>query len=221
MNFLEIAKRVSKECGISGDGPNSVAAQTGMNAKVVNWVRDAFNEIQGANEEWDFDWAMTTQVLVAGKERYDPIGDWGLEHKSFLKRGTYVYRTVDGPHAKHWPEFIGWQDFRELRLPDVRGIPVYASVAPDGSLYLYPIPDDGITAVVEYFREPQVLTSNLDVPRLPARYHMAIVWRAVMFFCASEENPTLFQSASQNFRNIMRRLSVLELPDIEMAEPLA
>lgn len=221
MNFLEIAKRVTKECGISGDGPNSVAAQSGMNAKVVNWVRDAFNEIQGSNEEWDFDWAMTTQVLVAGKERYDPIGDWGLEHKSFVKRGTYVYRTVDGPHAKHWPEFIGWQDFRELRLPDVRGIPVYASVAPDGSLYLYPIPDDGITAVVEYFREPQVLADNLDVPRLPVRYHMAIVWRAVMFFCASEENPALMQSATQNFRNIMRRLSVLELPDMDMAEPLA
>lgn len=221
MNFLEIAKRVSKECGISGDGPNSVAAQTGMNAKVVNWVRDAFNEIQGGNEEWGFDWAVTTQALVAGKERYDPIGDWGLDHKSFIKRGTYVYRTADGSHAKHWPEFIGWQDFRELRLPDVRGIPVYASVAPDGSLYLYPIPDDGLTAVVEYFREPQVLVANLDVPRLPTRYHMAIVWRAVMFFCASEENPALFQSASQNFRNIMRRLSVLELPDIEMAEPLA
>lgn len=221
MNFLEIAKRVSKECGISGGGPSSVSAQTGINANVVNWVRDAFNEIQGSNEQWDFDWAMTTQMLVAGKERYDPINDWGLEHKSFVEGGTYVYRTVDGPHAKHWPIFIGWQDFRELRLPDVRGIPVYASVAPDGSLHLYPIPDAGIVAVIEYFREPQVLNENLDIPRMPERYHMAIVWRAVMFFCASEENPTLFQSANANFRAIMRRMSVLELPDIAQAEPLA
>ena len=221
MNFLEIAKRVRQECGISGDGPSSVGGQTGMYAKIVAWARDAFNEIQGSNEEWDFDWAMTTQPLVAGKERYDPINDWGLDHKAFVKRGTYVYRTADGPHAKHWPEFIGWQGLRELRLPDVRGIPVYASVAPDGSLYLYPIPDAGITAVVEYFRGPQVLTDNLDVPRLPERYHMAIVWRAVMFWCAHDENPALFQSAAENYRNIMRRLSVLELPDMDVAEPLA
>ena len=39
MNFLELAKRTSKECGISGEGPSSVAGQSGMNAKVVNWVR--------------------------------------------------------------------------------------------------------------------------------------------------------------------------------------
>ena len=221
MNFLEIAKRVSKECGVSGDGPTSVAAQTGMNAKVVNWVRDAFNEIQGTNEQWDFDWAVATLPLVAGKERYDPVGDWGLDLRSFVKRGTYVYRSVDGPQAKHWPSFVTWQEFRQMRLPDVRGIPAYACVAPDGALFMYPAPDDGITAVVEYFREPQVLAENLDVPRLPVSYHMAIVWRAVMFFCTSEDNPALLQSASLNYRNIMRRLSVLELPDFAEPEPLA
>lgn len=220
MNFLELVKRTSKECGISGEGPASVVGQVGIYAKVVNWVKTA-HEVLQSGKSWDFDWASTTQALVDGKESYAPLSDWGLSIKSVVQDGLYLYRNVDGPQSKHWPVFVPWQDFRALRMPGVTGIPGYYSIAPDESIYFHPIPTSGITMVMEFYRNPQVLADNLDVPRMPERYHMAIVWRAVMFHCASEENPTLFASARDNLNALMAQMSGSELPHFSEAEPLA
>jgi hypothetical protein len=221
MNFLEIAKRVNKECGISGDGPSSVVSQTGMSAKVVNWARTAHDEVQGTRSEWGFDWATSTQVLVEAQESYGMANDWGLDVKTVVKHGLYLYRTIDGPAAKHWPVFVSWGRFREMRLPNATGLPIYWTQAPDNTLYFHPIPDAGITTVLEFYRNPLELVNNFDVPRLPLRHHMAIVWRAVMFFCASEENPALLQSANMNFNAIMLRMSTSDLPEMEDPEPMA
>lgn len=220
MNFLELAKRAYKEAGLSGDGPASVSSQHGMNAKVVNWVRSAYEEIQ-TQQDWNSDWARFTTALQSGKEFYSPASDFGLDSKGVARDGLYLYRTADGPHAKHWPAFLGWQQFREIRIPDVTGIPSYYSIAPDESICFHPMPSDGLAMVMEYYRNPQELDGNTDVPRIPARYHMAIVWRAVMFYCSHDENLALYQSAEQNYRRIMRRAAISELPAMAEAEPLA
>lgn len=221
MNFLEIAKRVRQECGLSGDGPANVAGQSGMYAKVVAWTRSAHEELQNLHLNWDFDWATHTQALTAGVESYAPASDWGLSLKRFDGNGLYVYRNVDGPAAKVWVPVIDWQTLRHARQPNVTGLPIYAAQAPDGKLYFFPIPDADLTAVMEYYKEPQVLEVNGDTPRIPARYHMAIVWRAVMFWCAHDENPALWQSANQNYRELVNKMTITELPEFISPEPLA
>ena len=221
MNFLEIAKRVRQECGISGDGPPNVAGQSGMYAKIIAWVQSAHEAVQQLHAHWDFDWAEHTQALSAGVESYDPASDWGLDVKRFDGGGLYVYRNTDGPAAKVWVPLIDWPTFRYARQPNVTGLPTFAAHAPNGKLYFFPIPDAGLTAVMEFYREPQVLAGNTDVPRMPARFHMAIVWRAVMFWCAHDENPGLWQSASQNYKAIIDQMVVTELPDLTPTEPLA
>ena len=221
MNFLQIAKRVRQECGISGDGPSNVAGQAGMYAKIVDWVRAAHDEVQQAHENWNFDWAITEQPLVAGKEFYSLSGDWGLDYKALADDGLYVYRNADGPAAKTWVPIESWATVRTLRTPNTTGLPIYAAMAPDERLCLFPIPDAGITAVLEYYRTPQVLTANTDTPRLPERYHMAIVWRAVMFWCSHDENPALWQAANQHYRDILHRMALSELPKMDEPEPLA
>lgn len=221
MNFLEIAKRVRQECGISGDGPSNVAGQTGMYAKIVAWVQAAHEELQQLNAAWDFDWDEHTQALTAGVESYDPANDWGLAIRRFDGNGLYAYRNVDGPAAKVWVPIIDWQTFRYARQPNVTGLPICASQAPNGRLYFHPAPDADLTAVMEFYREPQVLSGNTDVPRMPARFHMAIVWRAVMFWCAHDENSALWQSANQNYRELVNKMTITELPEFAPTEPLA
>ena len=221
MNFLEIAKRVRQECGISGDGPPAVTAQHGMYAKIVDWVLSAHEELQQLHSEWNFDWATTEQALTDGVEFYSPQSDWGLDFKKVSDGGLYVYRTADGPSVKTWLPIVDWAMMRELRTPSITGTPIYAAMAPDERLCFHPIPNDGLRAVLEYYRTPQIMTANNDTPRIPARFHMAIVWRAVMFWCAHDENPALWQSASQNYRSLVQKMTITELPGIEEPEPLA
>lgn len=221
MNFLEIAKRVRQECGISGDGPSNVAGQVGMYAKIVAWVQSAHEEVQQLHATWDFDWGTHTQALTAGVESYDPASDWGVGIKKFDDDGLYVYRTDDGPIAKTWVPLIDWQTFRKLRRPLITGIPQYASIAPNNKLFFFPPPIDGVTAVMEFYRTPQVLVNNNDTPRMPERFHMAIVWRAVMFWCAHDENPALWQAAQQNYRELVNKMTITELPELTPTEALA
>ena len=75
--------------------------------------------------------------------------------------------------------------------------------------------------MLEYYQNPKVMSDNTDTPRMPARFHMVIVWRAVMFWCAHDENPALMQSATQNYRELVNKMTITELPKMADMEPLA
>jgi hypothetical protein len=92
---------------------------------------------------------------------------------------------------------------------------------PDKRLGLYPIAEAGLTFGGDYYRTPQVMSGNTDEPRMPDEYHMAIVWRAVAMWSASEENPALLQTATQNFRSLMTKMEATELDGPFCAEALA
>jgi len=220
MNFLQMCQRVRSECGVSGDGPSNVAGQTGMYAKIVNWVLASHEEIQLKHTNWKFDWATTTQTLTAGVEFYNPA-DWSLSVRNWDWNSLYVYRTVDNPSSRTWLDRIDYDLYRQVRTPAAPGRPVYATWMPDKRLGLYPIAEAGLTFGGDYYRTPQVMSGNTDEPRMPDEYHMAIVWRAVAMWSASEENPALLQTATQNFRSLMTKMEATELDGPFCAEALA
>jgi hypothetical protein len=220
MNFLEIAKRVRQECGISGDGPAAVVSQSGISAKLVAWVQAAYEEIQNL-QPWEFNWAEHTQPLTEGVALYDPVNDWGLDYRELAAEPIYVYRTDDGPRSKHWLCHVSWAEMRDLMQPGILGVPVYCATRPDDTIQFHPEPQTGLTAVVEYIKNPATLVDNTDVPVIPARYHMAIVWRAVMFWCAHDENTGLYGAANQHYQTLLRKMMRSELPSMQMAEALA
>jgi len=220
MNFLQMSQAVRRESGISGDGPPNVAGQTGMFGKIVNWVRQAHEEIQLAEHQWRYDWAQTIQPLTQGQESYNPE-DWGLEVRQWKRDTPYVYLTANGPIGKTWLDFIDYPSFVHLSDSNATGLPVYFTEKPDRSLAFYPAPMDGVTLVMEYFQRPEVLMQNNDTQRMPIEYHMAIVWRAVMMCCAEIEDMTRFQSAQQNYMELMKRMRVTELEPMTVPETLA
>jgi hypothetical protein len=220
MNFLDLAKRVRSESGLSGDGPVNVVGQTGIYAKVVNWVRQAHEEIQLAEHQWRFDWARTTQALTAGQDTYNPE-DWGLDVRQWKRDTPYVYLTANGPVGKTWLHFIDYASFVRVSDTNATGLPFQFAEKPNRSLALFPAPMDGVTLVMEYYRRPEVLQANTDVPRMPVEYHMAIVWRAVMMCCAEIEDIGRFQSASKNYMELMMRMRATELEPMTTPEALA
>lgn len=219
MNFLELAKAVRRESGISGDGPSNVSGQTGMYAKIVEYVRQAHNEIQLAEHQWRFDWARHTQPLTQGVDIYDPA-DWGLSVRQW-RRDTLYVRPAGVTTQRHWLTFVDHASMVHLKTSDTQGVPAYWTERPDRKIEFYPAPQAGLELVAEYYRRPEVLTGNTDIPRMPEEYHMAIVWRAVMMCCAEIEDVARFQVAQRNFLELMMRMRATELEPMDAPEALA
>ena len=221
MNFLEIAKRVRQEVGYSGTGPASVDAQVGAYAKVVDWVNTALESIHLSREQWRFDWHSWTAPLTVGQEAYDMAQAWGLKVRALASDPVYVYRTTEGAKSRFFLSELSWEDFRLMPSTGATGIPSYFALSPDRKLHLHPAPDAGLTVVVDYYRAPQVLTANTDVPRIPQQYHMAIVWQAAIYAAGHDENPGLMQMATKHFKDAMARMERTEMPEMGYWEPLA
>lgn len=221
MNFLEICKRVRQETGVSGDGPSNVSGQVGMYAKLVDWVKSAHEDIQNKQQQWRFDWASISTPLTQGVETYLPSDVWSIDEKSWDFSSMYVYRTADGPASRTWLDRVDYNTYRQTRIPSVQGRPIYVAWTPDRKLAFYPIPFDDLVFVGDYYRKPQVMSANTDIPRIPDEYHMAIVWKAVMYWSSSEENPALYQTAQVNYNSLMSKMETTEIEGPLQAGTLA
>jgi hypothetical protein len=85
MNFLQLCQRAAVECGVASGSaiktvlPTTVGA-TGALGRIVNWVNDAWTDVQMDNDEWE--WMRASSLLgsgvafqtIAGKYSYPLAG---------------------------------------------------------------------------------------------------------------------------------------------------
>lgn len=223
LNFLAIVQRAYRESGLTGAGPVSVLNQTGRNQDMVNWVLQAHEDIQTSRPDWTFDWAQGSFSLTSGDDTYDPADDFGVTGgvREFLRTGAYSYPTAQGVNARLFLEYVEWERFRQLIIPVVPGQPVAYCLRPDGDVQFYPRPNVATTAVMEYYRQPQALADNTDIPRMPSWTHMAIVWKAVMISCGKTKDWSRFDTAEENFEAIYQRMLRECSPQLVTGGPLA
>ena len=204
MNFLELCQRLRQEVGAAGNGPPSVTGQSGEYARMVGWVSAAWQEIQN-ERRWAFDWAQGGITLNTSETAYPlptDFDDWIASTVTFgLERQPIVV--------------VPWSELRPAdRLSQV-------ALAPDGTLHLNSSPATPGTLNFEYWRTPQPLTENTSVPRMPERFHMAIVYRAQRRYAYYESAPEALESAAVNESKIMQALVRSQLPAISRPEALA
>lgn len=212
MNFLQLAKRVRQEAGLSGTGPASVANQAGEVERIIDWTRDAWTEIQGLmGGRWAWLWESYSGALVVGQSVYDPASDWSITPKSWDEL------RLDGMPVA----LIPWELFRDAFPVIHDGLPTHASVRPDGKIAFSAAPMDTHAVTAEFYALPQILAQNTDEPLMDERYHMAIVWRAVAMAAQFEESPVMQQMAERKFGQIYAQMTASDLPQISMPEPLA
>lgn len=222
MNYIQLVQRTVRECGLSSPVPATVVNQTGELLDAVNRVADAWTEIQRSKTRWHFMWASASKDLPSGGYVFNPSVDWSLSVRAFDRNRFRIYET-GGSMAEEQPlSFIPW---REYVLS--YGVGEYAAskptvftIRPDDRI-VFPAPTDKeYTLRMEYWKKPQVLSVNADIPAMDEDYHMAIVWRAVQTYGGHEEAAAKWEHARNEYNRIYGDMCRTQLPDLTFGEPI-
>lgn len=230
MNFLQLINRTRVECGVSGAATPLTTAQglTGESARIANWVASAWTDIQASREDWQWMRAPLQFNLVAQQQTYTPaqagvaatFGNW--KRDSF--RCSSVGQNYQDEQLMNFMEFTTFRNLYQygtMRTTYAR--PVVVSIVPgvDKSLAFGTIPDQAYVITGEYYTQPVTLSLDADTPAFPDRFHLGIVYRAMMFYGGYESAPEVYQRGETEFKRVMNRLNIDQLPTLVSGPPLA
>ena len=210
MNFLDLAKVVLTESGISTNPPTAVEGQTGAVSKVLMWTARANKDIQLEKREWQFLWRMAQTNTVEGKDTYT-LADLAIEDLRDLKAIYHQGQTVP---------FVEWQDWRRYATAHGQvglsaGTPRYFTQRPDGNIVFYPTPSAAHALEIEYYRTPIELTEATDEPPFPVEFHDAVIFKALEYYSIHEDDQYRYQQALRQYDEWLSQLCADQLPKMD------
>lgn len=210
MNWLELSRKLRQETGTAGTGPTTTVGQTGEYKRLVDWINTAYAEIQNKWMDWRFLWAMGTPIpMVMGTRDYSLAGDCVMPNEDSFYFGT---------EKLHYVHYDTYRRDREAYDGMGSGPPEYFTIMPNETMRVFPTPAATSGSInYEYQRGGLQLDGDASLPVIPARYHMAIIYKAKMYWAEFENAQLELQSAAQNFNVWMLALEANQLPSREFA----
>lgn len=234
MNFLQLCQKVAFESGTipASNGTNlpaAVTGQTGRLAKIVEWVKDSWEDIQAERSDWDFMRSpFTSTDIVQSTAKYSAADlsitdwrEWIMTREAHRDSNFTIYLTATGVADEAPLFFKDWPSFQILlRGPQTENRPQHITIDPDGELRLHPTPDAAYTLRGRYLRVPQVFSAPDDEPtNLASYHHRLIVWWALSKYLAvDEEAATQIGSWNKHRTDMMDRLVREQTPRMTFAE---
>lgn len=218
MNRLELCQRLLQESDLNGTMTTTLS-QTNELKRIVDWIDEAYEEIQVSKKTWRFLRSDKSVALSNGTAEYTDatVAHWKTDD-------FRVYLTATGVSDETRIGFVDWDEYREIyyvgSMRTQTGRPTIFSVKPDNKLIFYPIPDASYTCQAEGFIVPDTMTANADEPVFPGRYHMLPVWRGLMHFGAWNAEPDKFQVGEYNYKKLYRQMVTDQLETMSYGDPL-
>ena len=229
MTFLELVQKASLRADPLVAAPTTTVSQVGKALAFVNWVNDAWMDIQHKHPDWLFMRSSFTVNTTSGNGNYlfsactdvataVAIAAFRSWHKETLK----IYLTSGGVSGERTLPYIPYKSWYSVYNTNTQtnNTPVLFTIANDRSLNLAPKPNGIFTVTGEYQKSATLLSGNSATPSLPTEYHDAIVYRALMFYSMSEETSFMYQTAETEYKRLVGRMTLSQLPEIDMADPL-
>lgn len=213
--FIELATRLRTECGVTGTNTTVIGA-AGEWGRLCNWVAQAWIEIQEEQPDWEWMRASCTLNTVANDGEYSP-SDFGLtDFASWRKNSFRLYLTSAGVGSQWLLPFKDYNSFRDYYLLSSRQTtysrPSEMTIAPNQNILLGLAPDDIYTVTGEYYKTPMELTADSDTPEMPTRFHMMIVYKAMMSYGAFESAPEVYSRGEKQYRDMLAKLRMNQMP---------
>lgn len=221
--YLELCRAVAAKSGtISGDGlPVSTVNQAGRLQKIVYWTNEAWQLIQNSRENWRWMHGEFEGDLLPGVKRYT-AASWNLSRfarwveDQTLHQAFSTLNPLIGPSDEAVLPQRSYERWRQLydRGPQTPGRPAMWAVSPLDEFLVGPAPDVARTLKGEYYKTPQVLAQDGDVPELPARFHDIIVYRALILLAEYDEAGGARDMALTSYSEMLVALEREMLPRI-------
>jgi hypothetical protein len=204
VNYLQLAREVKRESGLSGGGPVSITTATGDDLRIFNWVNWAARDITLSREDWRFRRgsatlaSTTSQANPASAFGLTDFASWKAENNSY-KPSTY--RVSDGAGMEQAMVFLSYDEFRQRFMvgQQTPSSPQYWTVSPSEDFLVGPAPDFAHFIRADYVKDYTPMALDADVPIIPARFHMLIVWRALMEYGGFDSAGEVYQRAQSNY----------------------
>lgn len=210
MNFLQLVQRLHRESLRSTAAPTSVTGGTDRNARLADRIAYAWTELQN---ETDWKWMRTTTdvALTVGQQTYTAT-DLGLTRfRAWRPEDSTYYPAlyIDGSPNTLWP--LCWEHLDSFRqnwvyLNNGQSTPIAWTSDEQHRLLLGPPPAIAYKLRAEYWLEPSELTADDDEPDMPERFHLVLVWRALIDLSKVDAKPELLAMAEQNYATLHGQL---------------
>jgi hypothetical protein len=225
MNLLQLVNQTRVECGVSGPALTTAQGQVGESGRMVSWTQQAWIDIQTSKEDWLFLREPFTFNLVANQYQYTAT-EAGLTDFGNWKRDSFRASSVGQDYKdEQLLNYMEWTTYRNLyRYANMRNTtarPVVVSITPEKDLAFGSKPDQAYVIDGEYYTQPVTLSADADEPIIPARFQMAIVYRAMMYYAGYEAAPEVLSRGDFEYRRLYSRMEIDQLPTIVSGPPLA
>lgn len=225
MDFLALVKDVARQSGTLAGGTtiSSVTGLSGRGEKIANWVQSAWEDIQTVRDGWKWMYREFDSALLIDTKRYTnasfniaSLSRWAQdtdEHKPFTIYDPAIGQADEGPI--YFLPYKAWRERYDRGVHEAMR-PVCYSISPANEFVVGPRPDKAYVLRGEYWKGPQTLTLNGDVPEMPEKFHKAIVWRAMMLLGEADENDPTINNAGREYKARFAQLVVDQLANLTL-----
>lgn len=236
MTRLELVQRLAQEAGI--EAPTATTSQTGESLRLVNWIDQAWSEVQSKRQDWR--WMRASNILGSGVSftttsgtSYYTLGTGpgtvGVAADNFtawVKDSFRNYTTTVGFTNEIFMDPIHFDEWRNSymygAMRNVRTRPVAVAIGPNNEVCVGPPPTSDYTITGDYYMAPSAMASDSATPTgLPKQFHMVIVYLALIYYARYESAPEVLDAGQSNYVNLMRRLEAVQAQSVHAGGPLA
>lgn len=227
MNFVALVGRLRRKCRVEGASPTTLANQPEEINRLADWINEAWMDIQLTKPDWNWMRSTFSFPTVNGQPTYTPV-QAGIAANTFAnwKRDSIRnYPTAAGVNGEIQMDYRAYDSWRDMYLFGANrsnySRPTDVTITPEKYLAFGPIAASGYTITGDFYTVASELVADADTPSLPVQFHMAIVYRAMMFYGASEAAQEVFTEGETEFKRMMGRLTIDRLREVTTGGALA
>ena len=214
--YLEMVQKAIRKSGAKVDAPTTIVGATGITELFVEWVQDAWKEIQLEHLGWN--WRVSRDETLAITSATDEYAI-PATLESFDKRTVSVYDAVDDESPVDFVDYHYWRIHLDKLNPTAASKPIKYTITPDDMIAFYPAPDQNYTVRFDGLTNVEILddTDDADTPTgIGSVYHDGIVWRAIMYYAAHFEDGAKLAEATDRYRPYQKFFEEREQEDVTL-----